>query len=122
MQWLGINVYLGGEALKTFITAVWPGYKYLADDWTIFGLSIPSWLTFLLCLSIHIIIIYFGMEAVKKFENWAAPIVLIMAAILLVWLVVKAKGLGSMLQKPSKFQTFQDFWVIFVPSVTSNYI
>jgi cytosine/uracil/thiamine/allantoin permease len=60
------------------------------------------------------------MEAVKKFENWAAPIVLILAAILLVWLVVKAKGLGSMLHRPSKFRTFNEFWIIFVPSMTSN--
>ena len=60
------------------------------------------------------------MEAVKKFENWAAPIVLIMAAVLLVWLVIKAKGLGSMLYKPSKFQTFPEFWIVFIPSLTSN--
>ncbi len=60
------------------------------------------------------------MEAVKKFENWAAPIVLLLAAMLLVWLVVKAKGLGSMLYKPSKFQTFQEFWIVFIPSLTSK--
>lgn len=60
------------------------------------------------------------MEAVKKFENWAAPIVLIMAAVLLVWLVVKAKGLGSMLYKPSKYQSFHEFWVVFMPSLTSK--
>lgn len=59
------------------------------------------------------------MEAVKKFENWAAPIVLIMAAILLVWLTIKAKGLGSMLHRSSKFQTFQEFWIVFIPSLTS---
>lgn len=68
----------------------------------------------------HVIIIYYGMEAVKKFENWAAPIVLIMAGVLLVWLVIKAKGLGSMLHRPSKFQTFHEFWVVFIPSLTSK--
>jgi NCS1 family nucleobase:cation symporter-1 len=68
----------------------------------------------------HVVIIFYGMEAVKKFENWAAPIVLVMAAILLVWLVVKAKGLGSMLHRPSKFRTFHEFWVVFVPSLTSK--
>ncbi|CAF3336535.1 unnamed protein product [Rotaria socialis] len=118
--WLGINVFLGGEALKTFVIAVWPGYENVGQNFTFLGLSIPSWLTFGLCLLIHIIIIYYGMEAVKKFENWAAPVVLIMAAILLVWLVVKAKGLGSMLKKPSKFQTFHEFWIIFIPSLTST--
>lgn len=100
--------------------AIWPGYANLGNHWTFLGLSIPSWLTFLLCLSIHVIIILYGMEAVKKFENWAAPIVLIMAAVLLVWLVIKAKGLGSMLHRPSKFQTFQQFWPIFIPSLTSK--
>lgn len=59
------------------------------------------------------------MEAVKKFENWAAPIVLILAALLLIWLAVKAKGLGSMLSRPSKFQTFHEFWIVFVPSLSS---
>lgn len=102
-----------------FIVAVWPGYEFLGQNFAFLGLSLSSWLTFLLCLSIHIIIIYCGMEAVKKFENWAAPIVLIMAAILLVWLVVMAKGLGSMLHKPSKFQTFSEFWVVFMPALTS---
>ena len=62
------------------------------------------------------------MEAVKKFENWAAPIVLIMAAVLLVWLVVKAKGLGSMLHRPSKFQSIGEFWTVFVPSLTSKIV
>ncbi|CAF1271684.1 unnamed protein product [Adineta steineri] len=118
--WLGINVFLGGEALKTFVVAVWPNYAHLGNGWTFLSLSIPSWITFLLCLSIHVIIICYGMEAVKKFENWAAPIVLIMAAILLVWLVVKAKGLGSMLHRPSKFQTFHEFWIVFIPSLTST--
>ena len=113
-------MYLGGEALKTFLVAVWPGYGTLGHGWTFLGLSIPSWLTFLLCLSIHIVIIFCGMEAVKKFENWAAPLVLIMAGALLVWLVVKAHGLGSMLHRPSKFQTFREFWIVFIPSLTST--
>ncbi|CAF0948000.1 unnamed protein product [Adineta ricciae] len=118
--WLGINVFLGGEALKIFIIVVWPNYANLGNNWTLLGLSIPSWITFLLCLFMHVIIIYYGMEAVKKFENWAAPIVLIMAGVLLVWLVVKAKGLGSMLHRPSKFQTFHEFWIVFIPSLTST--
>lgn len=118
--WLGINVYLGGEALKTFLIAVWPQYEHLGHGWTFLGLGIPSWLTFLLCLAIHVVIICCGMEAVKKFENWAAPIVLIMAALLLIWLVVKARGLGSMFHRQSKFETFQDFWIVFIPSLTST--
>jgi NCS1 family nucleobase:cation symporter-1 len=63
----------------------------------IFGLSIPSMITFLMFWSLNILIIYKGMGAVKIFENWAAPLVLIMAAFLLIWVVNKAGGLGLML-------------------------
>jgi len=34
------------------------------------------------------------METVRKFENWAAPIVLVMALALLIYVVIKAGGLG----------------------------
>jgi NCS1 family nucleobase:cation symporter-1 len=50
------------------------------------------------------LIIYRGMDAVRVFENWAAPLVLVMAAVLLIWAVV-AGGLGPMLTQPSKFET-----------------
>jgi nucleobase:cation symporter-1, NCS1 family len=103
-----------------FLIAVWPGYGYLGHGWTFLSLSLPSWITFLVCLLFHVLIIYYGMEAVKRFENWAAPIVLIMAAALLVWLVIQANGLGSMLHRPSKYQTFYDFWPVFIPALTSR--
>jgi len=50
---------------------------------------------------LNIFIIYKGMGAVKIFENWAAPLVLIMASFLLLWVVIKAGGLGPMLVQPS---------------------
>jgi NCS1 family nucleobase:cation symporter-1 len=43
------------------------------------------------------LIIFLGMEYVKVFENWAAPIVLILAAALLIWVVILAGGLGPIL-------------------------
>ena len=54
-------------------------------------------ITFLAFWFLNILIIYKGMGAVKIFENWAAPLVLIMAVFLLIWVVIKAGGLGPML-------------------------
>ena len=54
-------------------------------------------ITFLAFWSLNILIIYKGMGAVRVFENWAAPLVLIMALLLLVWVLVKAGGVGPML-------------------------
>jgi len=63
-------------------------------------------------------IIYRGMDMVRKFENWAAPFVILLAAILVVWMLVKAKGFGPLLAERSKFQDFHSFFKVFIPSLT----
>jgi nucleobase:cation symporter-1, NCS1 family len=116
--WFGIQTFIGGEAVKTFIQALWPDFATLGGSISLLGLSVPSALTFLLFWGLNIWIIYRGMNAVRVFENWAAPLVLVMAALLLAWAVWRANGVGPMLEQPSKFQTFGEFWTIFIPSLT----
>lgn len=116
--WFGIQTFIGGEAVKTFVEALWPGYAHLGGDWRLLGLSLPSALTFLAFWALNIFIIVKGMNAVRVFENWAAPLVLVMAAALLFWAVGRAGGVGPMLAQPSRFETFGDFWAVFVPSLT----
>lgn len=116
--WFGIQTFIGGEAVKTFVEALWPGYAQLGGDFRLLGLSLPSALTFLAFWGLNIFIILKGMNAVRVFENWAAPLVLVMAAALLFWAVGRAGGVGPMLAQPSKFETFGDFWKVFVPSLT----
>ena len=117
--WFGIQTFIGGEAVKTFVIAVWPGYAKLGGSFAIAGLGIPSAITFLLFWGINIWIIYRGMNAVRVFENWAAPIVLVLAAWLLGWALWKAGGVGPLMTQPSKFQTLGAFWKTFVPSLTA---
>lgn len=117
--WFGINVYFGGEGIKTFAAAVWPAFGTLGGDTRLLGLSVPSAISFMIFWALNILVILRGMNAVRVFENWAAPIVLVMALVLLVWIVSRA-GLGPMLSQPSRFETFGDFWTKFVPAVTAN--
>jgi NCS1 family nucleobase:cation symporter-1 len=116
--WFGIQTYIGGEAVKTFIEAMWPGFGALGGGVTFAGLTLPSAITFLIFWTLNILIIYRGMNAVRVFENWAAPIVLVMAGILMWWTVSEAGGLGPMLTQDSKFATFGEFWKVFIPSLT----
>ncbi|MBK8942298.1 MAG: NCS1 family nucleobase:cation symporter-1 [Polyangiaceae bacterium] len=118
--WFGINVYFGGEGIKTFAAVVWFVFGTFGGDATLLGLSVPSAISFMIFWTLNIVIILRGMNAVRVFENWAAPIVLVMALVLLVWVVSKAGGFGPMLSQPSKFHTFGEFWVAFVPAVTAN--
>ncbi|HEY4222554.1 MAG TPA: cytosine permease, partial [Myxococcota bacterium] len=116
--WFGIQTFIGGEAVKTFITALWPGYADLGGGAAFLGLTLPSAITFFLFWALNIVIIYRGMNAIRVFENWAAPIVLVLAAALLIFVVSSAGGLGPMLDAPSKFDSFGAFWKVFIPSLT----
>lgn len=117
--WFGINAFVGGEALKTFIVTFAPSFASLGGDLSILGLSLSSAITFLLFWSMNIFIIYRGMNAIRIFENWAAPIVLVLAAMLLAWVCVRAGGVGPLLNKPSQFASLGEFWPVFVPSLTA---
>ncbi|MDQ3266157.1 MAG: NCS1 family nucleobase:cation symporter-1 [Myxococcota bacterium] len=117
--WFGIQTFLGGEALKTFLLALWPSFGELGGTASLLGLTLSSGITFALFWGLNIWIIYRGMNAVRVFENWAAPLVLVMAAVLLIWAVVRAGGFGPMLQAPSRFHTLGEFWPVFVPALTA---
>ncbi len=117
--WFGINTYIGGEAIKTFVATFWPEFKTLGGDLSLAGLSLSSAITFMVFWAMNIYIIYRGMNAVRIFENWAAPIVLVLAGALLWWVVDRAGGTGPLLDKPSKYKDLSEFWPAFVPALTA---
>ena len=116
--WFGIQTYIGGEAMRTFLVAAWPSFASLGGDATLLGLTMPSLITFMIFWVINIAIILYGMNAVRVFENWSAPIIMAMALWLLVWIVMRAGGVGSLLDRPSAFADTAAFWKVFVPSLT----
>jgi len=115
--WFGIQAWIGGEALNVFFRAIIPGWQTLLGG-PIGGHMVTEWLSFLLFWGLNIYIIYRGMDLLRKVENWAAPFVLIMTALLLAWAIWKANGLGYLLNQQGKFHTFAEFWPVFIPSLT----
>jgi NCS1 family nucleobase:cation symporter-1 len=116
--WFGIQAWIGGEALNTLFKAIIPGWNTLLGG-PIGGHMTTEWISFLLFWGLNIFIIYRGMDLLRKVENWAAPFVLIMTAILLGWAIWRAHGLGYLLTQQSKFHTVGEFWGIFIPSLTA---
>jgi len=116
--WFGIQAWIGGQALQTFFSAFIPGWATLFGG-PIGGHTPTEWLSFLLFWALNILIIYRGMNVLRHFENWAAPFVLVMTAILLVWILNQAGGVGFLLDEPGKFRTFREFFPIFIPSLTA---
>ncbi len=63
------------------------------------------------------LIIWRGMEAIRRFENWTAPLVSVGFLILLAYVVIKAGGFGPILSEPSKLGWGADFWQVFAPAL-----
>ncbi|MBV4420199.1 NCS1 family nucleobase:cation symporter-1 [Clostridium tyrobutyricum] len=117
--WFGINTYIGGSALNVLLSAVIPGWKTLGGSFQIAGLSLPAGITFMIFWTLEMFIIFKGMEQLKKFENWAAPLVLVLALVLMVWAISSAHGFGPLLSEGGKLKTMGSFMKVFPASLTS---
>jgi NCS1 family nucleobase:cation symporter-1 len=116
--WFGIQAWIGGEALFTFFASLIPGWANLLGP-GFGGHTITQWLCFLLFWGINLYIIYRGMDLLRRVENWAAPFVLVMTTILLIWAVRKAGGIGPLLSEPGRLNSFSSFLPVFAPSLTA---
>jgi len=107
--WFGINTWLGGEAINALIIALAPGWRDFAPG---------VWICFAGFWILHVIVIMRGIQTIRHLQGISAPFLLLIGVALLVWATVKAGGFGPMLAAPSKFQTFREFFPVFVPSLT----
>ncbi|GAA2146486.1 NCS1 family nucleobase:cation symporter-1 [Kitasatospora kazusensis] len=113
--WFGIQTWIGGEGI--FLLAG----KVLGHGWQtagqVAGQPWTQWLAFGLFWALEIAVIVRGMETLRRFENWAAPFVIVGALALLAWITVKAGGLGPLLSQPSALGWGNRFWKVFFPSL-----
>jgi len=116
--WFGIQAWIGGQAIHIFFTSIIPNWQTLLGG-AVGGHTPTEWLSFLIFWAMNIFIIYRGMDLLRHVENWAAPFVLVMTAVLLAWILYQAGGVGFLLNEPGKFQTAGEFWKIFIPSLTA---
>src|SRR5262249_6320502 len=117
--WFGIQTWIGGQALHVFLRSLLPSWPTLLGSQLVLGHTPTEWVAVLLFWGLNIFIIYRGMDLLRKVENWAAPFVLVMTALLVWWALGRAHGLGPILRMTGKFKSWREFWPVFVPSVTA---
>jgi NCS1 family nucleobase:cation symporter-1 len=113
--WFGIQTWVGGEAIYIIVGRLaGSGWKNSAE---IAGQHWTLWLSFAVFWVVQMLIIWRGMEAIRKFENWTAPLVSIGFLILLGYVLIKAGGFGPILAEPGKLGWGAGFWKVFAPSL-----
>ncbi len=111
--WFGIQTWIGGLALNTLITALWPGWAALAAG---------IWISFAIFWGVQVWLIVHGLEGIKKLEGWSAPLLLAGGAVLLIWAIRRGGGLGHILDESVRLQSGQrtPFWQLFPSALTAN--
>ncbi len=106
--WFGIQSWIGGQAINTLLTTVWPAWGHIS-----YGTPI----CFMLFWLINLLVILKGIEYIRFLQGWSAPVLLGIGLSLLGWAYFAAGGFGSMLSAPSKFTSSKDFFKALVPAL-----
>ncbi|MFD8499534.1 NCS1 family nucleobase:cation symporter-1 [Amycolatopsis sp. NPDC059657] len=113
--WFGIQTWVGGEALYIIVGRLaGSGWK---DSTVVLGQHWTLWLSFGVFWVIQMLIIWRGMEAIRRFENWTAPLVSVGFLIMLGYVLIQAGGFGPILSEPGKLGWGPDFWKVFAPTL-----
>ena len=114
--WFGIQTWIGGASLYNIIRVWKPGLPEI-DLTSLFPQAVPM-ICFLLFWALNMFIVYKGVDSIKKLLLFKAFFLPIAALALLIWAIVAAKGLGPILEQPSKFSSSGDFFAYFFPALT----
>jgi NCS1 family nucleobase:cation symporter-1 len=100
--WFGIQTWIGGWAIYKLIEVLWPGIATLPQLLPGFvGLTTGEFACFMLFWALNVWIVLRGMDSIKILETWGAPFLLAIGIALFVWALVRAGGLGPMLENPA---------------------
>ena len=110
--WFGIQTWLGGAALDALVTAAWGGWANVTGH---------TFIAFLVFWVIQLVIILTGVEGVKWFESFSAPLLLGGSLALLIWGFVAGGGVGNVFSTSAELQQGNaPFWALFFPSLAAN--
>ncbi|HAO46683.1 MAG TPA: NCS1 family nucleobase:cation symporter-1 [Ferruginibacter sp.] len=114
--WFGIQTWIGGASLYNILRAWNPSLPEI-DSSSLFPQALPM-LCFFIFWALNMYIIYLGVDSIKKLLVFKAFFLPIAALALLIWAIVAAKGLGPILDQPSKFTSTGNFLNYFFPALT----
>ena len=115
--WFGIQTWIGGASLYNLLRAWNPSLAPI-NTTSLFPQALPA-LCFILFWLLNMFIIYKGVESIRKLLVFKAIFLPLAAIALFCWAVIAAKGLGPILNEPSKFADNTSFFKFFFPALTA---
>lgn len=89
VAWYGIQTFLASSALNIVLLRFFPGLEALTHM-SLLGLSYLGWMGFMIMWTLQALVFWRGMDAIRKFIDWAGPAVYAVMFLLAFWIVWKA--------------------------------
>jgi nucleobase:cation symporter-1, NCS1 family len=89
IAWYGIQTYLASLAVVVLLLRIDPGLSSWQDR-SFLGQSLLGWGCFLLLWALQMFVVTRGMEAVRRFQDWAGPLIWVVMLGMAFWLFAKA--------------------------------
>lgn len=111
--WFGVQAWIGGQAVNAIIVTFIPSWL----DMGFTGLFI----SFLIFWAMNVFIAGSGSKAVKALESYAAPVLIILSFVVIIWgLSTVNWSFSTLLAEPSlQGDPNADFWGLFFPALSS---
>jgi NCS1 family nucleobase:cation symporter-1 len=108
--WFGIQSWIGGTAIHAMLTVIWPAAA--ASNGLLWACFLGFWL-------LNMVVVWRGVESIRRLQAFGAPFMFVMAGALLIWVRMTAGSFGTMLSTPSRFHSTGEFLRVFFPSLTA---
>jgi nucleobase:cation symporter-1, NCS1 family len=108
--WFGIQSWIGGTAIDAMLIIIWPAVG--ANKGMLWACFLGFWL-------LNMVVVWRGVESIRRLQAFSAPLMFVMAFALLIWVRIKAGSFGTMLQTPSQFHSTNEFLRTFFPALTA---
>ncbi|KZT23733.1 NCS1 nucleoside transporter family [Neolentinus lepideus HHB14362 ss-1] len=117
--WYGVQASIGGSCVLVMLRAMWPSINNLPNHLPASaGITTRDFLCFFLFSFISLPFIYFPVHKIRHFFTVKSILVPIAGISYFVWCIVKAKGLGPIVQQPGTIHGSKLAWAM-LASVTS---
>ncbi len=120
--WYGIQTWIGGNVLLALM-GVLAGHALTGPRIPLLGISLWQLAAFFIFWASQLFFVAKGLNAIRRFETWTAPLKVLICVALVWWALSSAGGLGPLMAKPSAFGPGGlkqgQFWIVFWPTFSA---
>ncbi len=120
--WYGIQTWIGGSTLLA-LTGVIVGRDLTGAPIPVLGIGAGQFIGFAVFWVAQLFFVAKGLNAIRQFETWTAPLKVVVCIALVWWAIRTAGGVGPIMSQPSAFAPGQakagQFWHAFWPVFTA---